>query len=87
MPTYEYACSSCGGRLERRQRFDEPPLQTCPTCGGLLARIIQPVGIIFKGPGFYCTDNRPSAEKSKSSDGADTSSSTSTDRPKAEAKK
>ncbi len=73
MPLYEYGCSSCGGRLERRQRFDEAPLSQCPTCGGVLYRIIQPAGIIFKGSGWYCTDSRASATSEKTGDTAHTS--------------
>src|SRR5437588_3902418 len=59
MPLYEYGCSACRARLERRQRFDEEPLRECPICGGSLSRILQPVGIVFKGSGWYSTDNRP----------------------------
>lgn len=86
MPLYEYECSSCGGRLERRQRFDEAPLRECPACGGILARLLQPVGIIFKGPGFYSTDHRPSAASSTETPGSDSASSRS-DRPGGPAEK
>ncbi len=58
MPLYEYECQVCGVRFEKRQRFDDPPLETCPECGGAVHRLVQPVGIIFKGSGFYVTDNR-----------------------------
>lgn len=58
MPLYEYLCQSCGLRFERRQQFSEPPVKTCPECGGEVVRLIQPAGIIFKGSGFYVTDNR-----------------------------
>lgn len=58
MPLYEYLCQSCGLRFERRQHFTEPPVKTCPDCGGDVVRLIQPAGIIFKGSGFYVTDNR-----------------------------
>ncbi len=68
MPLYEYRCSSCDDRLERRQRFDEPPLQHCPSCGGTLVRMIQPIGIIFKGSGFYCTDHRSTKDTSERHD-------------------
>lgn len=68
MPLYTYRCSSCQTRLERRQRFDEAPLERCPDCGGRLTRLIQPVGIIFKGSGFYSTDHRSSSAGSKSSE-------------------
>ncbi len=58
MPIYEYECSLCCSRFERRQRFDEEPVAICPTCQGKARRIINSVPIIFKGSGFYTTDNR-----------------------------
>jgi putative FmdB family regulatory protein len=58
MPLYEYECASCGIRFERMQHFSDKPLSECPECGGSVHRVIQPVGIIFKGSGFYITDNR-----------------------------
>ena len=58
MPTYEYECVDCGVRFERRQRITDEPITTCPECGGGTRRVFYPVGIIFKGSGFYCTDNR-----------------------------
>lgn len=64
MPVYEYACTACGERTEARQSFDDPPLEECPQCGGRLRKLYSPVGIVFKGSGFYSTD-----AKSKSSSG------------------
>lgn len=58
MPIYMYQCESCGVRFERMQRMSEEPLSDCPECDGQVHRVIQPVGIIFKGSGFYITDNR-----------------------------
>jgi putative FmdB family regulatory protein len=58
MPVYEYQCDSCQLRFERFQRFSEGPVTVCPNCGGAVRRVIQPVGVIFKGSGFYVTDNR-----------------------------
>jgi putative FmdB family regulatory protein len=58
MPLYEYQCQDCGVRFERRQHINDEPLEVCPECGGEVHRLIQPVGIIFKGSGFYVTDNR-----------------------------
>lgn len=58
MPIYLYQCDSCGLRFERLQRMSEKPLTDCPECDGHVHRVIQPVGIIFKGSGFYITDNR-----------------------------
>jgi putative FmdB family regulatory protein len=64
MPIYEYECEQCGVRFERLQRMADPVLTDCPECSGHIHRVMQPVGIIFKGSGFYVTDN-----KSKSSTG------------------
>lgn len=58
MPVYEYACTACGERLEARQSFDDPPLEDCPQCGGKLRKLYSPVGIVFKGSGFYSTDTK-----------------------------
>lgn len=57
MPRYEYQCAECGVRFERVQSFNAAPLDTCPECGGAVRRLIGPVGIVFKGSGFYVTDN------------------------------
>ena len=70
MPTYEYSCDSCGATLERWQRFSDNPLTECPSCGGQLQRVFNSVGIIFKGSGWYSTDNRP---RSKSDSGSSSS--------------
>jgi putative FmdB family regulatory protein len=58
MPIYVYQCDTCGLTFERRQRMSERPLVDCPECDGCVRRIIQPVGVVFKGSGFYVTDNR-----------------------------
>jgi putative FmdB family regulatory protein len=58
MPLYEYECESCGVRFERLQHVDEEPVKSCPECGGNVRRLFQPVGIIFKGSGFYVTDHK-----------------------------
>ena len=58
MPIYEYACTACGERTEAKQGFDDPPLETCPICGGKLRKLYSPVGIVFKGSGFYSTDQK-----------------------------
>jgi putative FmdB family regulatory protein len=62
MPRYEYACQECGHRFETWQGIREEPLKTCPNCGGPIRRVVQPVGIVFKGSGFYKTDSRSSSE-------------------------
>ena len=56
LPIYEYECSSCHSRFERKQRFDEEPVCTCPQCSGKSRRLIHSVPVVFKGSGFYCTD-------------------------------
>ena len=58
MPVYEYQCETCRLRFEKLQRFSDSPLTECPNCGGPVHRVMQPVGVIFKGSGFYVTDNR-----------------------------
>lgn len=65
MPKYEYACKSCGERLEVVQSFTDDPLTECPACGGVLRKVFSAPAISFKGKGFYRTDNRqgrPSTE-------------------------
>ncbi len=58
MPIYLYQCDSCGIRFERMQHMTDAPLTDCPECDGQVHRVVQPVGVIFKGSGFYVTDNR-----------------------------
>ena len=92
MPIYEYQCESCGARFERMQHITDDPLCTCPECQGHVHRVFQPVGIIFRGSGFYVTDNRAKSstavpgskkaeanEKSENTEKADTIGSGSDD--------
>ena len=58
MPTYEYACTACGHRLEAVQSFSDEPLSECPECGSALRKVYGAVGIVLKGSGFYKTDSR-----------------------------
>ena len=58
MPTYEYACKSCGERTEAVQAFSDPPLTECPHCGGTLRKVFGTPAIVLKGSGFYKTDSR-----------------------------
>ena len=60
MPTYTYTCTTCNDVIEKRQSFSDAPLTTCEQCGGSLRKIIHPVGIVFKGSGWYITDSRSS---------------------------
>jgi putative FmdB family regulatory protein len=68
MPIYEYACTACGERTEARQSFTDLPLDTCPICGGSLRKLYSPVGVVFKGSGFYSTDNNKAAKQRKSAE-------------------
>jgi putative FmdB family regulatory protein len=72
MPTYEYRCAKCGEHLEVFQSFSEAPLTKHAHCGGKLAKVLSPAGIVLKGSGFYKTDSRSgngsSKSKSKSKD-------------------
>src|SRR5688500_1203864 len=78
MPVYEYACTACGERTEAKQSFADPPLTECPHCGGSLRKLYSPVGIVFKGSGFYSTD-----AKKKSSSSTSTSSDSKTSKSEA----
>ena len=60
MPNYDYECLECDHRFERLQRFSDPPVETCPQCGSAVRRVLHPVGIVFKGSGWYVTDSRSS---------------------------
>jgi putative FmdB family regulatory protein len=64
LPTYEYACTACGHRLEAVQKFTDDALTVCPECGGALRKVFGAVGIVLKGSGFYKTDSRSSGERS-----------------------
>jgi len=65
MPKYEYACKSCGDRLEVVQKFTDDPLTECPACGGVLRKVFSAPAITFKGSGFYKTDNRSGRPKTE----------------------
>ncbi len=66
MPIYTYRCENCGVQFERTQKFSDPPLTRCPECNKKsLRKVYTPVGIVFKGSGFYATDHRsPSGARS-----------------------
>jgi putative FmdB family regulatory protein len=67
MPTYGYRCGSCGHEFEIRQKITDEPLTTCPKCKGKLAKMLYPVGISFKGSGFYTTDYKDSGKSTEAS--------------------
>jgi putative FmdB family regulatory protein len=67
MPTYGYRCGKCGHQFEIIQRISDEPLTTCPECQGKLSKMLYPVGISFKGSGFYTTDYKASGQSSDGS--------------------
>jgi putative FmdB family regulatory protein len=71
MPTYRYRCSDCGNEFDQYQKFADEPLRVCPACEGAIRRVIQPVGVVFKGSGWYVTDSRPSSSSTNGKDGKD----------------
>jgi putative FmdB family regulatory protein len=83
MPTYEYACTECGQHVEVVQSMSAAPLTTCSVCGGRLRKVFSPIGIVFKGSGFYRTDSRAktgaSGGKGGASKGGTSGSSSSSD--------
>lgn len=76
MPTYSYACTACEHRFDTKQSFTDPSLTDCPECTGRLRKLFAPVGVVFKGSGFYRTDSRSTPP----------SESGSADKPKPDAK-
>jgi putative FmdB family regulatory protein len=95
VPTYQYTCTDCGEPVEAVQKFTDAPLTVCAACGGRLRKVFSPVGIVFKGSGFYRTDSRngasapapkdkekvPSDSSSSSSESSPASSNGSADKP------
>jgi putative FmdB family regulatory protein len=87
MPVYTYRCENCGVQFDRHQKFSDPPLAWCPECSKkTLRKVYTPVGIVFKGSGFYATDHRsPSGANRASSNNtkaSETSSSGEASEPK-----
>jgi putative FmdB family regulatory protein len=99
VPTYQYTCTDCGEPVEAVQKFTDDPLTVCAVCGGRLRKVFSPVGIVFKGSGFYRTDSRNSsvaadakkdkqpAESAKSGESSNGSASKADKADKAAAKK
>jgi putative FmdB family regulatory protein len=92
MPIYTYHCDSCGIQFERTQKFSDAPLTRCPECSKKsLRKVYTPVGIVFKGSGFYATDHRSASgagrtdsKKSTTSDNTGAESKTAEAKPKTE---
>ena len=74
MPIYTYRCENCGVQFDRQQSYQDAPLKVCPECRKrALKKVIAPVGIVFKGSGFYSTDHRSSSVSSTRSSRKDES--------------
>ena len=78
MPTYAYRCTECGEALEVVQKFTDEPLTVCPACNGVLRKVFTPVGVVFKGSGFYKTDSRSSSTTKKAEPKPETKTTEST---------
>jgi putative FmdB family regulatory protein len=70
MPLYEYQCDACQHRFERIQKFSDPPVETCPLCGGTVHKMISSPAFHLKGSGWYATDYAKKSEPSKTSEGS-----------------
>ena len=77
MPTYQYLCTECGDQVEAVQKFTDDPLTVHDECGGRLRKVFSPVGIVFKGSGFYRTDSRKGSSASTSASSSSSSDSSS----------
>jgi putative FmdB family regulatory protein len=65
MPLYEYECDACEHRFEKIQKFSDPPVETCPACGGRVRKLLSSPAIQFKGSGWYITDYAKKGDGSK----------------------
>jgi putative FmdB family regulatory protein len=74
MPIYQYHCTACGADLEIFQHMSDAALTQCPQCQGRLRKVFSPVGIVFKGSGFYATDSRKNSSAVKPASGTTTAS-------------
>ena len=68
MPTYVYRCKSCEHEFETIQAITDEPVKKCPKCEGKVAKLLFPVGIVFKGSGFHVNDY-PSSKSATSKNG------------------
>lgn len=87
MPIYTYRCENCGVQFDRHQKFSDNPLVRCPECNkNSLKKIIAPVGIVFKGSGFYATDHRSPSGQNRAHSAKSAESKESKDSPAPENK-
>lgn len=85
MPTYRYRCADCGNEFDQYQKFSDDPLKDCPSCAGTVRRVIQPVGVVFKGSGWYVTDSRPKPSSNGSDAKPEKTDAASSDKPESTA--
>lgn len=78
MPTYVYRCDTCETQFELFQRMSDDPLDTCPSCEGAVRRVIHPVGVVFKGSGWYINDSRSKSDTGSSTNASESSTDTGT---------
>jgi putative FmdB family regulatory protein len=77
MPVYTYRCTNCGVEFDKQQSFNDQQLTRCPECGKkTLRKVYQPVGIVFKGSGFYATDHHSPSGASQKKDEKEAKEST-----------
>jgi len=87
MPIYTYRCENCGVQFERNQKFSDAPLTHCPECRKKsLRKVYTPVGIVFKGSGFYSTDHRSPSGSQRGGSHNESSGSQSDSKPAGESK-
>src|SRR5262245_389718 len=81
MPTYLYKFLDTGETIEVQQAFSDAALTEAPDpADGTLRpvrKVFTPVGITFKGNGFYKTDSRGKSTSSGSSTSSESASSSS----------
>src|SRR5438093_1513134 len=70
MPLYEYQCDACGHRFEIIQKMSDAPLETCPSCGGMVRKLQSAPAFQFKGTGWYVTDYARKESEASKTDGA-----------------
>src|SRR5712691_3938405 len=82
MPIYEYRCLDCGHQFELMQKFSDPPAETCPSCSGIVQKLISRSAFHLKGSGWYVTDygrNGDAKDKAASKNDSESSDTKSSD--------
>ena len=79
MARYDYHCPSCGNQFEVEHPMAEHPVITCPECGAEAQQVFGASGIVFKGSGFYNTDQRGKSGATSATSSTTTSKTSSSD--------